>query len=96
MASKAFIDLIVIIILKDKSKAKVISFFYDRTFLFTYNMKIILPDKFSDSMLIYINNFQEYTSMRIEVQINSQIFKPKKSNEYTCKFLFKSMKIYKI
>lgn len=53
--------------LKDLSKAKVIFLLNNSIFLFTYNVKTIILGQFSDSKLLYANNFQAKTSVIIEI-----------------------------
>ena len=95
-ANKAFIDLIVRIMPEGKSQAKVVSLLNNDTFTFMYDIRITTPGPFSDPRLFHPDNFEADTSVAVEVQIYAQNFKPKRSNEYTCRYPFKLIEIYKI
>lgn len=54
--NKAFIDPIIKIITKGKSKAKMVSFLNDGTFLFTYDVKTTIPSQFPNLKCFHVNN----------------------------------------
>lgn len=52
--------------------------------------------QFPDPRMFCINNFQVYTSIAGEMQLQSWNFKPKKENEVTCGYSFKLNSLYHI
>ena len=55
--------------LNDECKANVNSLLYNGTYFFMYNVKTIKPGQFPDPEMFYVNNFQVYTSVAIELQL---------------------------
>lgn len=54
---KAFVDTLVKIMPDDKCKTRVKDLLYNRTYLFTYDMKTTKPGKFPDPDIFYVDNF---------------------------------------
>lgn len=75
LAKKEFIDPIIRIMLGSKCKTKIIYLFNDKTYLFMYDMREIIPGQFSNLGNFSIKNFQVRTSIAVEVEINFQNFK---------------------
>lgn len=57
LANKVFINIIVKIMLKRRSKAKIVLFVNNDIFLFMYDIKTMVLGHFPNSKLFYVNNF---------------------------------------
>ncbi len=68
---KKFVDALVKIMLDNKYKTRVDGQLCNGIYLFTYDMKRTKPGEFSDSGIFYVNNFQDDTSIVVEVQLQS-------------------------
>lgn len=77
LANKKFMDFKVKIMLKNEFKAKMIFFLHDSIFLFTYNMKIIILNQFSNLGFFDINNFQADINVVIKYKFYPRILSQK-------------------
>lgn len=93
---KEIIDSLVRIMLNNKCKTNIDSLLCNRTYFFTYDMKTTKPRQFSDLKMFRVNNFQVCTSVALEMQLQSQNFKPKGANEITYRYFFKPVNLYHI
>lgn len=82
--------------LDKKCKANVNSLLCNKTYPFMYNMKITEPKQFPDLEKFYIDNFQVFTSVAVEMQLQAWNFNPKKANKVSCSYSFKPVGLYRI
>lgn len=96
LIKKNFVNFLVRIMPDNESKANVDSLLYNGTYLFTYDGKTIESEQFPDLEIFYVNNFQVYTSVAIEMQLQSWNFKLKGANKVTHRYFFKLVCFYHI
>ncbi len=63
--------------LDNECKANIDSLLCNKTSSFTYDVKITELGQLPDLEIFYIDNFQVYTSVAMEVQVQFWNFKPK-------------------
>lgn len=71
LVKKNFVDFIVRIMPNNKCKINVNFLLCNKTYLFTYNIKITELRQFPDSEIFYVDNFQVFISITIEVQLQA-------------------------